>query len=231
MKTRQLSTLTILLTILISAISSGCTKGSEPSYLYGPCYDFANIESYTSSEVYFRTAAPNTDLYGTLLGYWEGVFSPEKYPVGTRVMITYNVNSAITSPDPSVSAIQLTDVAFAHEVTPVEAEQADCTVGTEKATVIQHYRGGNFINFLIRLPYARKREFTCRYDKTATDTDNLQLYLTSEISDDSTSENDPETQLYPISIDITSLRETTSFRTMTVNLAVQAGQSAFSFSL
>ncbi|MDE5686230.1 MAG: hypothetical protein K2I26_06685, partial [Paramuribaculum sp.] len=95
----------------------------------------------------------------------------------------------------------------------------------------QHYRGGNFINFLIRLPYAREREFICRYDKTATDTDNLQLYLTSEIIDDSTSENDPETQLYPISIDITSLRETTSFRTMTVNLAVQAGQSAFSFSL
>lgn len=231
MKTRLLSTLSLLATILLSAISSGCTKGSEPSYLYGPCYDFANIESYTSSEVYFRTAAPNTDLYGTILGYWEGIFSPEKYPVGTRVMITYNVNSAITSPDPSVSAIQLTDVALAHEVTPVGAAQTDCTVGSEKATVVQHYRGGNFINFLIRLPNVREREFICRYDKTATDTENLQLYLTSKINDSSTSDNDPETRLYPISIDITSLRETASIRNMTVNLAVQAGQSAFSFAL
>ncbi|MDE6100585.1 MAG: hypothetical protein K2G01_06025 [Paramuribaculum sp.] len=231
MKTRQLSTLTLLLALFLTAISSGCTKESEPAYFYGPCYDFANIESYTSDEIYFTAFAPNSDLSGTLMGTWESISAPEKYPVGTRVLITYNVTSAITSPDPSVSAIQLTDIAAADVVIPKEADPDSCTVGSEKATlVMQPYRGGNFINFMIRLPKANDREFICNYDMTASDADPVQLYLTSKIRANTQTDEETSVALYPVSIDISSIRETAGNKGLIVNLAVDEGSSAFNFS-
>ncbi|MCM1347922.1 MAG: hypothetical protein NC338_00800 [Firmicutes bacterium] len=208
----------ILLTATVAAASvtlPACSDNDDShTYLYGPFEEFANIESNSESAVNFLVYDEEDKTTLTLECYQTELVDPQVYPTGSRVLITYNITSAITSPNPMVEAIHLTNITKAY-MAPIEtALPSDFTPENVQFTLVgtEPYKTGNYINMKVSLPAARERSFICVMKSEEGGVPSLQL-LTSVIRE-ADADYAGKREIYPVSIDISNVWDQTNSNTL-----------------
>lgn len=191
---------TALTLLALTAFASSCSHGEdiEAGTINGPYYDFAVIDSNDGTNVSLTAQAPGTSIDVVLKAtLTEKPLDTGMFPAGTRVYISYRINTAIVQPDRNSMLIMLDTVTKARVPEIVEADAADCTLGERQMEfMMAPNRTGHYINLLVSAPSDPNRTFTCQVSRSSLDGNSPELYLST------TGVSDGTRVLYPVSIDI-----------------------------
>lgn len=202
----------LLLSVLSVLGFASCTSSDSPSYFYGPIYEFGNINTMNDNYVIFAIQQRNSSQTAYIKAFEPSLVDPTVYPVGSRVMLVYNITSDITSTGSAETNIQLTDLykAFTPAITKVPA--TDCNIGTVQLNLLgDPYRAGRYLN-IRALTLTGNYTYTCTADEATLAGGTPHIYIavtdaapatpqqqaTQSRADDKYSET-------PISIDLTPI--------------------------
>lgn len=174
----------LLLIAILAVIFTSCLEsGKNGGYDYSMSgIDFAKITSYSDTQVFMNVEATTTQSYD-LMAEINGKFDKADYPVGSRVLISYNFNSADISD--KYSRVTLTSVR------PVTMVPVDYATGSlidmdyTPITISKLYKAGNFINIIASVNEAKNRTWTCYLDTNASSPDVAHVYLVTKAEEES----------------------------------------------
>lgn len=218
------------------ALLTSCSDDSEDrfDYFYGPYTEFADIETIDGSTVTYSVYPDNSDLEITFVSYQSNYIKPEETPVGSRVFLSYNITSQVTSPNPDQQAIQLIGCQEALMADVVDKEPEASTIEDAKFYIVgTPYRGGKYANIECTLPGQEKRSFICYLDPATLNSSLPQLYLkakTQQPAESANADSEIKTTFYPISIDLSKVWAKTGATAVSLNVETASGQQTFRFS-
>lgn len=207
---------------------SACSEGDDPTYLAGPFNEFVTITQMTSSTVTYSAYTDNSVYESTLCSYQSELVPTDKYAVGDRVYITYMLNSAVTSPDPTVAAVQLQSVAKVITPAVTLTPAADCNTDGDVASVTnQPYMAGPFINLSLWYGTVKQREFYCYLDESSLAGDVIpRLYLSSKTVVPADESEAGSKTFCPVSINMNDVWNKVASNTVELYISTTSGKPA-----
>lgn len=219
-------------TIIAVALSS-CVKNSEPTYFSGPYHDFANVTAYNGNTMLLEVFGVNSETATTISSDETTFVKPEKYPVGSRVLVTYNLTSDIVSTIPNVIAIQLTEIQKA--ITPEITTVAEPSTGRVAITVLeQPYRAGKYLNLRASLPKRTDYEYSCTVSETSLASSRPQIYIAinhPENADQTATSDDEEYMTCPISVNLSPVWQSIAGKEFDIHINVKGGKSDMTYGI
>lgn len=197
MKTKQL--LSKLLLIVLTVGLASCLGNDEPSGTT-TATDFAVVTGYTTGGANFQvetSAGGQVTLYTTDAS----ILDPEKYPVGSRVLLNYLMNYPVDTNLPV--KIVLNSVFPVATVTPDDAPAADCKLDYKAFSVSSIYLIGDYLNLSASIERAGSRTWKCLLNTETSTSDVAELYLITEAE-----KTEAIGTTAAVSINIQSLRQT-----------------------
>lgn len=217
MKNFLKTTLTLLAVGMAAAGFSSCDSDDDDFKIAGPFYDFASVKSYTNSTVLLNAFIPNSNNELALEATYLNIVSPDEFPAGTRVLMTYNTNSQLNDGLPSeTTKVQLIGLTKALTLTPAETATDDCTTGTfEGRMYLAPYRTGTFINFLMAAnDLGPRAQFEALVDKASLATQTPHIYIKGTPGEGNATDDNS----YPISVDIASLWNNETYQAIVIHI-------------
>lgn len=166
------------MTLTLGVNLTSCLGDDDTPDTVGTYMDVATVSGYSDATVYFSVVAP---VSGKLLSLYSSNISAidkTKYPVESRVLITY-VADASQNMDLPVKI----DLMSVRPVTVVPLENAtsnECVMTYPAFNVSNCYVAGNYINAIIYLNKAQKRVWKCLLNTSDSDGDTANIYLIPE---------------------------------------------------
>lgn len=203
------------LALMVSAGFTSCLDdGDDPTV--GTGQDFANVLGYTTDGMSFNVETV-TDSYVNLYTSGVSTVDREKFPVGSRVFITYNMAyGQDTSLPVKVSLLSINPVSVIPVDTPASPDE--CKLDYKAIRVNSCYLAGNYLNLAMYLNTDEKRTWKCLLDtKTSTDAE-ADLYL---ITESTAADNAGSAQF--VSIDVRSLKANEQYRTIRLHVNCTQG--------
>lgn len=210
----------ILSFIAVAGISS-CTSSSDPSYFYGPIYEFGDVKSIEGDAVTYTVEKFNSNATVTVTSLEPSLVDPEEYPVGTRVLLKYNITSDLPTSSQTTN-IQLTEIHKAHTPSITTAPTQSCATGNIKITPAENpYRAGRHLNIranVVKGTYV----YSCQADEAtlSTSTPHIYVSVTEPGSAASTEHKSRATEysVCPISVDLNPIWDNLAGKTCVVHL-------------
>ena len=172
---KMIKTLSILAMTLMAFTATSCLSDDDSN---GGSFqvngaDFVTVDGFTTDNVNFSvvTAA--------------GKISSDKYPVGSRAYITYNMmsNQDIDLP----VKVNLTAALKAETITPQSGTDTDCKLDYPSFTVSNRGKSGNYINLLVQVREAGSRTWRCFINESESTGEIVNLYLDTQAQNEKTS--------------------------------------------
>lgn len=195
---------------LTMALLSSCKDSHD-----GPTIDvYQNIVTFTANSgasAIFEYQELN-DSPVIRLGI-RGNIDTEKYPAGTRMLMTYSLPDGIDYGE-NCNEVQLRGLqtVYSGKVTPLPYPGIQPLI--KPVRLITIYRTGHYINFTANMPALDKRTYSLYADESTVGSPDVRLYLTTAVDAESPTYNATQTG----SIDISDVWNATSTRSVTVTV-------------
>ena len=188
--TLKLKSFIMVISAMAAVALSSCVKTDDPSYFYGPIYEFADVTSITDDAVTYTVQQRNSLAYSMVRSLDPSLVDPEKYPVGSRVLIVYNITRDIPTSTTSATNVQLTDIFKAHTPSITKAQLENCNVGNVKlALAADPYRAGRYLN-IRGVTVLGNYTYSCTVDENSLEqgTPHIYVAVTDETKTETTQE-------------------------------------------
>lgn len=142
--------------------------------------DIATISSYGENLINMQIL----DVYGKTYNIYSdinGRVDKEKYPVGSRAFITYNMNSAQNTNVPF--KVELLSIRPTTVIPTIDARNAECKLDYKSFRVERNYLAGNFINMVATVERDPDRSWRCLLDTDNSKGEVANLYLLTSAPD------------------------------------------------